>query len=100
MIHVDEILTAMRETEGLEWDGFACGHDGARLYRWLCPLSNGPRVQISFASPCAYWSGAFFSVLLPLMANDQECEWMVDVLSSSDISDDVELMRLARVAVA
>lgn len=97
-LYVDEILDAMHQARGSEWDGFATGMDATRLYHYLLPLRRDLPFPLIFDSPRAYYSTDFFAVLLPLMSEDMDHEWMASMLEQSDLDQDPIL--LARIQEA
>jgi hypothetical protein len=98
-IYVDEVIASHHAARGESWDGFASGLDAMALYHWLQPLMRDDPFPLLFSSPRAFYSPEFFAVLMPLLIEDPDTQWWVDLLALSDLDEDPVLMASVREAV-
>lgn len=98
-VYVDEVITSHHAAHGKAWDGFASGTDALHLYHWLTPLMRGEPFPLLFSSPHAFYSPEFFAVLMPLLIQDPDTEWLAQLLEQSDLDEDPVLMASVREAV-
>lgn len=98
MLHVTEILYSCSEIRGEAPGRFFHGEHAAWLYSSLIPLV-GMRVTLVFQHDAAWYSEEFVQTFFALCAQDPAYEWFSRLVEESDLDQDAELLRMARLGV-